>query len=415
MKRKAIILFLVMGIVVFIFSVQKDFICNFFIMFIYIYMFSLLKVKEKDKINLMNKKTELSFLLNNIPAVVFLKDTKGNIVLGNKEFFDFFQIKDENDYKKITKIVALTADEDEIKKEDHKVIKNKEDITSEKYIFKNNVTQKYKVYKTPVKDAKNNVNYIAVFIDESIQETGLTECNKDIIATLTHDLKTPAVAQIRAIEMLLKGNFGEISESQRSFLNDILNSCNNMLDMLINMLWLYKFDNKKVAINITSFNINDVIREIFEENKLMFKSKNHKFELLLDNKPVNIAADKMHIKRIISNLIMNAISHSKDYSTIYIETVLRNNNLIFKVKNHGSYLSPDILDCIFDKNKVFTQKCDGLSTGLGLYLSNSLLELNGGKLIYSSEKDGINTFGFVLDLSYKNGKYNKTDTESVFK
>ena len=415
MKRKVILLFFAAGIIIFIFSIQQNFICNFFIMLIYIYMFSLIKVKEKDKINLLNKKDELAFLLNNIPVAAFLKDTDGNIILGNKEFFDFFQIKDISDYKKITKIVALSADENETKHEDDKIIKNKEDVITEKYILKNNTNKKYKIYKTPVKDDRNNVKHIAVFISENKYENSSAESNKDIIATLTHDLKTPAVAQIRAIEMLLKGNFGEISDSQRSFLNDILNSCNNMLDMLINMLWLYKFDNKKVAVNIIPFNINDLIKEIFEENKLMLNSKHHKFEFLLDNNQMNIAADKMHIKRIISNLIMNAISHSKEYSTIYIETHSKDNEIVFKVKNIGNYLSPDILNCIFDKNKVFTQKCDGLSTGLGLYLSNSLLELNGGKLIYGSEENGLNTFGFVLNMLYQKDEHNQTDTKTVIK
>ena len=174
-------------------------------------------------------------------------------------------------------------------------------------------------------------------------------------------------------------------------------------------------DGFKVAVNIIPFNINDLIKEIFEENKLMLNSKHHKFEFLLDNNQMNIAADEMHIKRIISNLIMNAISHSKEYSTIYIETHSKDNEIIFKVKNSGNYLSPDILNCIFDKNKVFTQKCDGLSTGLGLYLSNSLLELNGGKLIYGSEENGLNTFGFVLNMLYQKDEHNQADTESVIK
>ena len=86
MKRKVIFLFFAAGIIIFIFSIQQNFICNFFIMLIYIYMFSLIKVKEKDKINLLNKKDELAFLLNNIPVAAFLKDTDGNIILGNKEF-----------------------------------------------------------------------------------------------------------------------------------------------------------------------------------------------------------------------------------------------------------------------------------------------------------------------------------------
>ncbi len=237
-----------------------------------------------------------------------------------------------------------------------------------------------------------------VFIKKLIKTEPIKTQNNNIIATITHDLKTPAVAQIRAIELLLKGNFGEVNDRQRSYLNDILHSCQNMLDMLVNMLWLYKFDNKMVPINTNSFCINELIQEIFEENKLMLTSKNHIFKQNYRTAKIFISADRMHIKRIISNLLMNAVNHSKENTTIRLESYIKDNKFIFKVNNEGAFLSKELLKCIFNKNKIFTQKTDGLSTGLGLYLSNSLLELNGGKILYSSSENGINTFGFSINL-----------------
>ncbi len=228
-------------------------------------------------------------------------------------------------------------------------------------------------------------------------ETDEISCsNKNIIATITHDLKNPAIAQIRALELLLKGSFGEINDSQRNFIKDILNSSNNMLNMLINMLWLYKFDSKKIAVNFSYFNINDVIQEIFTENKLILNYKNQKFEIYVNNENPYIYADKMHIKRIISNLLINAVFHGKELSVIHIYTDLENENFVFKVVNQGEYISEEKFKYIFDINKVFTEKSNALSTGLGLYLSNSLLQLNGGKIIYSSSRTGENTFGFML-------------------
>lgn len=257
---------------------------------------------------------------------------------------------------------------------------------------------------------------IIIFLKRRYKIENYKNKNSNIIAAITHDLKTPAVAQIRALELLLKGNFGEITEIQRSFLNDILGSCNTMLDMLINMLWLYKFDNKIVALNISSFCINDLINEIFNENKLILSSGKHHFEYNYKTMKVFITADRMHIKRIISNLLINAVNHSKEDTTISIETYIENDLFIFKIKNKGNFLSEDLLKCIFDKNKIFTQKSDGLSTGLGLYLSNSLLELNGGKILYKSEETGINTFGFTIHLNpkHKNTVY-KTLANSLSK
>lgn len=239
---------------------------------------------------------------------------------------------------------------------------------------------------------------IIIYVKKRPKFDNISNQNNKIIATITHDLKTPAIAHIRAIELLLKGSFGEINENQRNYLNEILHSCQNMLDMLVNMLWLYKFDNKMIAINTKSFCISELVNEIFRENKLMLTSKNHIFKQNYKTAKIFISADRMHIKRIISNLLMNAVNHSKENTTIRLESYIKDNKFVFKVNNEGEFLSEDLLKCIFNKNKVFTQKSDGLSTGLGLYLSNSLLELNGGKFLFSSNSDGTNSFGFTINL-----------------
>lgn len=241
---------------------------------------------------------------------------------------------------------------------------------------------------------------LAIFL-RVIYKRKKKNANNNIIATITHDLKTPAIAQIRALELLLKGNFGEVNDSQKYFIKDILSSCNNMLNMLINLLWLYKFDNKKIAINSISFCVNELIEEIFRENKLLLSSKNHHFEFNYSAKMIYIIADKMHIKHIICNLLSNAVNHSKENSTIKIETSITNGKFLFLIKNQGNYLSNEMLKCILDRNEVFNQKSNGLSTGLGLYLTNSLLQINGGELIHFTTSDNTNIFGFSIELNKK--------------
>ena len=183
-----------------------------------------------------------------------------------------------------------------------------------------------------------------------------------------------------------------------------------MLDMLVNMLWLYKFDNKLVALNLCSFCINDIIQEVINENKLLIAAKKHKLEQKTKTAKIYLSADKMHIKRIISNLVTNAINHSKENTIISIETYIKDDKFIFLVKNEGIFLDNELLKCLFDKNKIFTKKSDSLSTGLGLYLSKSLLELNGGEIMYKSEPNGINTFGFNIKLNNK--KINKIQSDN---
>ena len=142
------------------------------------------------------------------------------------------------------------------------------------------------------------------------------------------------------------------------------------------------------------------------KDKLILTSRKHIFKQNYQTAKIYILADKMHIKRIISNLLTNAVNHSKENTTIRLESQIKDDYFTFKVTSEGAPLSEDALKCLFDKDKIFNLKADGLSTGLGLYLSNSLLKLNRGEFFYNSSIEGKNSFGFKINLGNKN-KQNK--------
>lgn len=236
--------------------------------------------------------------------------------------------------------------------------------------------------------------------------------NSNYTAAITHDLKTPTIANIRALELLLNGKFGVIAENQKSFLNDILHSNYIMLDMLMNMLWLYKFDNNKIAINKSCFSVNELINDILKENNLLIKSKSRVLNRMLDTKNSYIYADKMQIKRIIFNLLTNAINHSYENTTITIKTEVERNQLNFRIISFGKFIQSDIMNNAENRDNVFKEKSDCLSTGLGLYLANSMLKLNKAEFIYNSTPEGKNTFGFTIN-SVKSLKTSENNGVSV--
>lgn len=358
-----------------------------------------LKVNSENLSLYSENKDSLIGIINTIPMPAFIKDTQNNIYAANKDFLKLFQADENTDYSQLTNIVYSCVDIDAIKKEEEKLNVENITINCERIIKRDNRTVKYSVNKTGIYNKGKELKSIIVFIKHL--ETGTLDCKKeDIIATLTHDLKTPAVAQIRGIELLLNGYFGEINDRQRNFLTDIWHSGNYMLGMLMDMLWLYKFDNKKISLNITSFDVNELIKDILKENELTLNIKHSSFIQTNKTAKIHILADKGHIKRIIHNILINAVTHSQEASLIYIDSDIRNNEFIFRVTNKGKHIPQELLNCMFDRNKIFNQRCEGLSTGLGLYLSNSLLELNGGKFICESTLDGENTFGFIIKPWY---------------
>lgn len=410
MKHKITFLFLVAGIIIYAITVAAASVSNLILLAMCICMLIIIRKNSWLSQIFPEDKDELLRIINTIPMPIFIKDVDNNIVMANKEFLKLFQFPEETSYDTITKKIYSLCNIEDIKKEDEKLKKSNKSLTCEQIIHQENEIKKYYVNKAGIYDKHKRLKSIIIFI-KSI-ETHTRDCNnEDLIATLTHDLKTPAVAQIRGIELLLNGYFGEINDRQRNFLTDIWQSGNYMLSMLMDMLWLYKFDNKKISVNVMSFNVNELIREILKENKLTLNIKNSNFIQKNQTAKIHILADKSHIKRIIHNILINAVTHSVENSIIYIDTDIKNNEFVFQVTNQGKYIPKELMKCMFDRNSVFNQKCNGLSTGLGLYLSNSLLELNGGKFICESTEEGKNTFGFIIKIGGRSNK--KPDSDDI--
>ena len=108
-------------------------------------------------------------------------------------------------------------------------------------------------------------------------ETRIKEQKESFVATLTHDLKTPTLAQIRMIELLLDDAFGKTSLMQKEMLNQILKSCKYMQQMISYVLSTYKFENGKMNLTKEDFNLVELVKECCFELSSLTVDKNLKF------------------------------------------------------------------------------------------------------------------------------------------
>lgn len=98
-----------------------------------------------------------------------------------------------------------------------------------------------KLIKAPVLDDNGNVVSIVVIFQNIDKEKEIEERKNTFIATLTHDLKTPTIAQIKATELLLDNALGEINDEQRDILTQIKKSCKYMYDLIFTILETYLY------------------------------------------------------------------------------------------------------------------------------------------------------------------------------
>lgn len=358
-------------------------------------LLSKFEIKNLER-KLIRQQSQLTAIINNCPFVVYLKSVDGKIILANEVTSELSSPDTEN----LIGMCAynLIADPTVCKSEDAELLKNKEIITCERYEkFANGKSHWVRIVRVPILDKKDNISSIVVIFRVIDDVKDLEDRKNSFIATLTHDLKTPTIAQIRALDLFLNEAFGAISEEQKLMLEQIKHSCQYMYDLIFTILDTYIYDNGLTKINPVKFNMQDLINETIRGLSNLLSERNQKLRINVDLVSSNIVADKLQLKRVIINLFSNAITHGFKNSEIEVFVGENDENMKFEIKNKSEYIAEGQMKEIFEKYKhKENSKSMKTSTGLGLYLSKQIIDAHNGRMYAHSDEDQNCVFGFEI-------------------
>lgn len=224
---------------------------------------------------------------------------------------------------------------------------------------------------------------------------------QSFLATLVHDLKTPTNAQINTLKLLKNGTFGQLTTEQYHMIELTHDSCRYMSDLIGTIMETYNCDYGNLHLQKSIFDISELITELCESVKTlaMYNHQQIKFSM---NQSCCIYADKLQIKRVLQNLLSNAITYGFKNTIIEINLITNKNSIEISVKNISRQIPKNELATIFDKfKKTNFSNFNKASTGLGLYLSKQIINLHNGKIYAKSLNDGTCIFGFRIPISTK--------------
>ncbi len=243
------------------------------------------------------------------------------------------------------------------------------------------------------KDTQSNC---ANFCTEIIDNTDLKDLKKSFVEILTHDLKTPILAQIRVLDMIVDGKFGQLSNEQSEMLNLTLESCNYMYTMVATLISTYKFDIEEPELNYSHFNIIQIIENTIKKTELFLKENNIKIVIIPEIKNPIISGDLIRLTKVIQTLLFNSLNTAFKNSIIKIYLEEHNNNFTVKFESHSGYISPEKIRKMFQFHTCPTKKYDKIGTGIGLFLVNKIIEKHHGRIIAESSINQTNVLGFEI-------------------
>lgn len=223
---------------------------------------------------------------------------------------------------------------------------------------------------------------------------------RSFVANVSHELKTPMTTIGGFIDGILDGTIPP--EKQNYYLEIVSNETKRLSRLVVSMLNLSKIEAGELQLNPTDFNICNDIFNVMVSFEQPIEQKNIEILGLDRLEPTFVNADEDMIHQVIYNLVDNAVKFTKDGQIIV--NVLKDANAVrVQIRNTGVGIPSEELSRIFerfykvDKSRSFDTK----STGLGLYIVKTIVEMHGGTVAARSVEDEYTEFEFTLPQKAK--------------
>lgn len=251
-------------------------------------------------------------------------------------------------------------------------------------------------------DSSDEMGFLAASLSYMADEIAKNEDNqKKLVANVSHDFRSPLTSIRGYLEAMLDGTIPP--ENYEKYLTIVLNETERLTKLTNSLLTLNNLNTAGTVLELSDFDINQVIRNSVASFESVCKPKNISIKLVLTGDTMYVHADISKIQQVLYNLIDNAIKFSNKDSSIKIETSEKGSKLFVSVRDYGVGIPKESLNLIWNRfYKTDTSRGrDKKGTGLGLSITKEIIRSHNENInVISTE--GVGTeFIFTLQKSEK--------------
>lgn len=222
----------------------------------------------------------------------------------------------------------------------------------------------------------------------------------EVTSVISHQLKTPLAGIKSSLEILLSGDLGALTPSQKEYAALALGSVEKMIVLVKNLLDASRIDENRMQFTVQEFDIVQITQSVIKELSSFAQAKNTTITLEASSAIPKLVADAIKIQQVINNLVVNAIRYSRGKGEVKIKISHSGKEVTFSCADNGIGISDEDSKKLFSKfyrsPRVVGLAPDG--SGLGLYISKAIIEQSGGKIWFESAVDKGATFSFTLPV-----------------
>ena len=223
----------------------------------------------------------------------------------------------------------------------------------------------------------------------------MNNTKESFIAMVAHDLKSPVNSEINALQLLLK-NIDDDKPAEAEIITDILSAAKYMKNLIENVVNKYRYDNDRFHLNKENKSIKSLVEECIEETKYLIVDKKLSIDFSYRAKTEKIMMDYIEIKRVVHNLLVNAVENTPKTSVIEIDISENKKFIVFSIRNPSNGIPIPNPEELFEKFVSNANKSKRISSGLGLHIAKNIVVAHGGSINIDVKNPNYVRFVFTL-------------------
>ena len=223
----------------------------------------------------------------------------------------------------------------------------------------------------------------------------------EFLSITSHELRSPMTPMRAQLQMLLGDYFGKLNDKQKDALNIVLRNTERLDRIIQDFLEISRIEAARLKFNFIKVNLEPYIKNLIEEMRSFLPEKKVTIELRMDKLNV-IEVDPDRSMQVLRNLVNNALKFSPKNGKIIVTVTMRENDLLFSVKDDGIGIAPEnqirMFEPFYQEEQTMYRQYGG--TGLGLAICKGIVESQKGVIWFDSKGRNMGTtFYFTIPFT----------------
>lgn len=349
--------------------------------------------RRTDRAKLVRTQKTTQMAINSLPDAVAVLNVDGTVEMSNEPAQALFGIKPGTRMESL-EFEWLTQLFEKVSREMRAF--NPQTYESVIQVFRDGVEKFFLPHAIPILDDGRQLTGVTLVLADVTELRRLDESKSDLLATVSHELKTRLTSVRMAVHLLLDDKVGDINERQTELLLAAREDTEHLHRMIEGLLDIGRIRSGHLKMEVKPLRTQDLILHSFDAMKHGFQDKGVNLEYDVPEDLPSVLADPSRAHLVLDNLLSNALKYTTAGGRVTVSAERAEAFVKFRVSDTGSGIPAADLPRVFERFYRGSREVETGGAGLGLAITKEVVEAHGGSISVESEKGVGTTFHFTL-------------------